>query len=541
MATNVFSSANSVFVNSEWELGNTPASYTDPFTGETIALVYGINAFSLVNTALAQVPSAEAVFVVGGEISGITYALGTPIVVNDGFTLGIYAGYGDGVGSVENTLIDFRGGTSGGIYGGGSPGSSVLGDVSITVSGGNIRHLCGAGNINIANGNTVGGDIDIEITGGTIESFYGAYSGSVGRDMIITISGGLLTDTAYAGGYNTRVAGGSKVTISDGTIADIMFCGVSGGGTGVGAADGVSVTVTGGLINVLYGGGYGTNSASAAKIGGVDIEFTGGTIGTLIGGGERRATVQGDINISIGGSAYISGDLFGGGGGGVTGDVYITISSDAFINGTVYPGSTSNSYQVQGNSYLTLAGGTVSGSINLAGGVLGSDKIVTVTAHSVVESMFGASEISIESGGFLFCNTGLNNNGSLTLLATNGFNVDVDGTFYNFGDIIVDATGFEMPDNVFQIKLLETNAWNGNKSDISVINYIHEDSRPLGVRIIGTSLYLVDPASIIFVNSEWLEGTTPNFYEDPFTEEVTDLEFGRNAFTSIYDGQTQDQ
>ena len=535
MAKNVFESANSVYVHSEWDVNTTPATYTDPHTSEVITLTYGVNAFSLVGDALLARPDAEAIFIAGGNITSLTYAAGIPIVINDGFTLGVF-GATDG-GTVGSTIIDFRGGTTGGIYGGGGYGARITGNVSVTISGGNARYVTGTGVVGATQGNIVNGSVDIEVTGGTVDSIYGTYAGTVAGNIVLTISDGLITGNVFAGGQAAQSAGGTHITVSGGTISN-LYGGSSGPGNGL-IYGGVHMEITDGYIGTVFGGGLGDGSTGAGKVnGGVEISFTGGTIGDMFGGGYNRSTVTGNVNITLGGSAYLDGDLWGGGdGSSVTGMVNITIASDAEIYGNVFAGATSWNYRVQGNANLTLAGGAVYGNVDMSTNVGGSQKIVNVTAYSFVETLSGATAVNIAHGGFLFCNTSFSNSGVLTVLANNDLSVDVDGTFYNYDSIVIDCTDFEMAEDVFQIKVLEANAWNGNRTDISITNYAHEIERPLDFRIIGTSLYLVDVASILFVNSEWIDaGSTPGFYIDPFSTTMTFLEHGRNAFASIDDG-----
>lgn len=135
----------------------------------------------------------------------------------DGYDLSYYIIYGgcendqlDG-----NTSVTMTGGTVRGIYGGGGVyNATVTGNTSVKISGGTVSGdaVCGGGK------GPVGGSASVEISGDAkIQcSVYGgskSYSGTVGGDSSVTISGGAITGSVYGRGGG-EVTGSASVSVS---------------------------------------------------------------------------------------------------------------------------------------------------------------------------------------------------------------------------------------------------------------------------------------------------------------------------------------
>lgn len=525
---------NAAFVNPNWSAGNTPATYFDPFTLETITLTWNVNAFSSVNNAVTGMPTAEAIYITGGDLTSVSEAYGIPVFVNDGYTVALFGG--GSASTVSGTSIVFNGGTSNGLYGGGRGAAVINGDISLSVKGGVVSTLSGCSNVSP---NTVNGNINIDVAGGTINLIYGSYNDNITGNVAHTISQGLFTGTAYLGGQaGSEIGGNVIISISGGIFRGNVYCGASHTTThsAVGSVDkDVNVTITGGFIETFYGGGIASTDATRAATvkGGVTVNFTGGTIGAFFGGGAARAIIANDVNVTVSGTALVTGNMYlGGNTAGVNGNVFLSIGGNALIRGNIYAGSNSNTYAVGKDASVTLSGGTVTGSLDLATNVNGSSKTVLVNGNARIGNLTGATNITVQSGASLFCDFGLTNSDKLLIFATGGWSVDVDGVFANMGTITVDATGYEMGAGVYQLKLIETNTWSGNRDQIELKNY--SGSRNLGFRIIGDTLYLVDVSGFAYVNSGWTdEFTTPLEYEDPYTKDKATLDYGRNAFESV--------
>ncbi len=204
----------------------------------------------------------------GGEVQGSVYGGSNTygkihedasITMNGGLVKGSVfgGGYGgtydgnhdyDGTVMAKNTSVTVNGGTiSNNVYGGGEQGQ-VTGSTHVTVSGGTMQNVYGAGL------GTKYGEDDPWPTA----------NANIGGSTNVTVSGGLVNQSVYGGGENGSVAfvsGGatsdensSTVSISGGQVKGDVF-----GGGREGTTQGRTiVNVSGGTIdNNVYGGAYG--------------------------------------------------------------------------------------------------------------------------------------------------------------------------------------------------------------------------------------------------------------------------------------------
>ena len=304
----------------------------------------------------------------------------------------VYGG-GKGANTVEGDAnIDIRNGVIlGSVYGAGEAGR-VNGAVNIDISYGQIRYnVYGAGATGHAG---VGGDVNISIVGGILggvtldedgnEVFDSGniYGGSRSRcwvdgDVIISVEGGTVFGSIYGGSH----FGTDNITVSGGIVRGGLYGSCDGG-------KGVTITVNGGQI-------------------GEGITDAGGAVPVICGTGLTYGNLNGDVEITLNGGT-IRGGIYAGGtvnGVGIKGNTAITIG-ECFLGGVSGEGDSVVYYQsnvcgggkganiVSGDSAITLAGGTVVGSV-FGGGEAGrveGDVAITVESGWIRGDVFGGGD-----------------------------------------------------------------------------------------------------------------------------------------------------
>ncbi len=435
-------------------------------------------------------------------------------------------------------------------------GTQTGGNVFILIDGGTFSKdiYCGAAATNGTGQNVIDGDITITIESGVINgTLYLAGSGTnansstaeIKGSIITNIKGGNIKNVVCVGGYSgTKIGGNVELNISGGTFSEAVYCGASNinsSSAGIVYGD-VKVNITGGYLATLYGSGLGTTNKTSYVAGDVIIDVSGGTVGALFGGGFGGSEVKQDVRITLSGDALVTGQVYlGGNNSKVSGDVYFTIKDNALCRGDVFVGSSSiqsSTYQVDGNVYVTLAGGTITNWLDVVTNVKGSIREVTVTKDSLIGDMLGATKITVQQDAMLSCFYNLHLSGDLLIYAANGLSLDIDGmlSIADGGTITIDATDFEMAANVYAVKLIEATAWSGSQA-VTINGYTGE--RKLDLRIIGGSLYLLDAAAVIYVSDTYTQDPIAP-YKDPFTKETVDLLYHVNAFDSVEHGLEAD-
>ncbi len=248
--------------------------------------VTGYNTTTIIPTEVTLVKGYNALtdLTVLGSFtwSGESYLLDSAYNGIDTTTYKIYSENTTGLGSVNgNTSVTIKGNsTVGTVYGGGNQGA-VTGNITVTVTGGEITTLYGG-----CNAADVGGNITVSVKNCTITTLYGGNnaSGTVTGTIGVTVS----QDSGSTTSITTLYGGGNEAAYS---------------GT-------VTVTVTGGTIGALYGGGY------SAMVGNTSVSITGGSVtGDVYGGGYSgdvgTNTVTGSTSVTVGGS--VGGSIYGGG------------------------------------------------------------------------------------------------------------------------------------------------------------------------------------------------------------------------------------
>jgi len=283
---------------------------------------------------------------IGGGYQGAVVG-NTSLIISNGTFGAMFGGGYDGAVGGNTSVVASDGIWTGALFGGGKGATAtVAGDSYVGLSGGEFRWDVFGGGENGA----VEGDVTMEITGGTIaNALYGGGSSADVSSVQLTISGAATrTKYMFGGGYNGVVKGDVVIVITDGATVSNELC---GGGYGATATvESVDLTITNG-----------------AKLLGAD--------GTFAYGGGRNATVNGDVNILIGGNSQITPNFYGGG-------------KDAPVKGTVTLNITGASFG--GNVY----GGGKNGVVNKS--------IVAVTDSGTAIAMFAADPDLVEINGNLF-------------------------------------------------------------------------------------------------------------------------------------------
>lgn len=248
------------------------------------------------------------------------------------------------------TEMYILGGTVNGSVFGGSNNQQGQ-EVTITMKGGTIK------------GNTIG---DATRIGG----LYGGSNswGTINDNVTMQINGGQVGTSSknaniHGGGYgaNTAVNGNVSVTLGASTSAtdSVTVFGNVYGGSALGdvndnANDNTTVTMNKALINGnLFGGALGDGAAVTGRI---TVNVNGGRVnGNVFGGGDAAAYPHGGnypvVNMT-GGQVT---NLFGGGKGStatVTGNPQVTLSGTAHVTGNVYGGG--DAAQVSGETNVIL-------------------------------------------------------------------------------------------------------------------------------------------------------------------------------------------
>lgn len=268
----------------------------------------------------------------------------------------------------------------------------------VNVNAGNISQVFGGGKGNTSITPYVAGDVTVTMTGGQVGNLFGGNDakGEPNGEVVVNLNGGTVTN-AYGGGNNTLVTsthvyqnnsvvenlfGGSNqsgnVTDSNLTIAGGKTTNAYGGNNVGGRTASTYITVTSGEIQTLYGGGKLTDTGTST------IEIKNGSIQTVYGGGEQ-ANMENASNLTVENGTI--GDLYGG--SNILGNV--PTSNVQILGGTltnVYGGNNQGGITSKTNVMLK------NGSITNAYG--GGNKTSTTDANVSLE---GATIGTIYGGG----------------------------------------------------------------------------------------------------------------------------------------------
>ncbi len=261
-----------------------------------------------------------------------------------------------------------------GVYGGGYIG--VAQNSHIYITGGTTGKVFGGASTPTSTNNTwMTQTTDIRMYGGTVkEGIYGGHfegtgnAGKIHQTVNIAIDGGQVgvdadhTGMVHGGGYGAGTSVGTDVTVTLGKVgaADsaTIFGNVYGGGAlgdvNSGNTNTTTVTLNKALVNGnLFGGALGVGADVNGKI---TVTIAGGTVNGSVFGGGDAAAYSPNANYPVvnmtGGQAT---NVFGGGMGNtavVTGNPQVTLSGSAHVTGNVYGGG--NAAPVTGNTSVIL-------------------------------------------------------------------------------------------------------------------------------------------------------------------------------------------
>ncbi len=269
------------------------------------------------------ITNTSKVYILGGTVSGNVYGgayenAGTynntnynnPIPTSNVYVKGgtvsanVYGG-SNNMGTVNNTHVTMTNGEANNVYGGGfGPSTIISQNTAVTVSGGIVGtkdtsndtytygNVYGGGEEGVVNGST-----DVTVSGGTLKDVFGAGKGNSSQNR------------------NANVAGNTKVLVSGGTLANVYGGGEEGTINSAAATGHTStVTVTGNNTSIsgdVFGAGKMGRSTCNTL-----VTVANGNIGGNVFGGALGAQNQGvfhaglkTVNI-LGG--HIRGSVYGG-------------------------------------------------------------------------------------------------------------------------------------------------------------------------------------------------------------------------------------
>jgi len=284
----------------------------------------------------------------------------------------------------------------GNVFGGGLGSSAVVtANPVVTIGDDKSGHYARLITSDLAKGKVFGGGSEAPVTGNPTVIMQNANSvvnwlagggdrANVTGSTTVTINNGTVNQDVYGGGALSHVSAGTHVTLNDGTINKGLYGGARGRRSGfTGATDNVEANITGGNVVVEVNGGsvtdvFGCNNLNGAPSGSVTVTVDGGTIQGVYGGG-NLAAANVSPNVTVSGGTVDT--VFGGGNGYIhpsdnTQDVAANVSgssvtvSGGIVNKAVYGGCNTKG-NVNGNSQVSIAGGTIGASSNRADGVFG--------------------------------------------------------------------------------------------------------------------------------------------------------------------------
>ena len=259
------------------------------------------------------------------------------------------------------------------VYGGGSRADVTTSALVTVENQAEADHIYGGSN----NAGTVTG-AQLSILG-TVTSAYGSGQGeeTITLSPSVTLESGAVVTELYGGGQKGQTTGGTSVLLKNGSRVKNLF----GGGNEAGIEGTATVnTEEGSRVLNIYGGSNskGTVTQSAVTVGGT----VGGTgaVGTddgpgnVYGGGFGVNTSTAATQVTVGSTAVLTGNVFGGGAEGpVTGNTTVTLNPSSQISGNIYAGG--DAAPVGGETLLQAhEGAVITGS--LFGGGKGKEAVI---------------------------------------------------------------------------------------------------------------------------------------------------------------------
>lgn len=332
-----------------------------------------------------------------------------------------------------------------GVYVGGRNATTVSGNRSVVVEGGNIYSLIGG--IGTKEDNQEYNSIYINLKGGTVGMiFAGSGSSATYGNRIVNATGGKVEYAIFGGSNGSTISESSKDTgilygdtflyiggncqVGDPTITNSLYGTTSGNIFGIGngntnkdslgsadnshiIVDGESViygnvygggnfgsvgtlsdsntcqttiTLQGGTVKgSVYGGGNNSGSGSETVDATVNINSNSGVVeGSIYGGSRTKGTIFGTSNVTINGGE-VKTDVYGGGEGGYTDSANPGTFVTKDVNVLISSGT------IRGSVYGGSAYGTVNASTNTATSSSYTTN-VTVNDGVITENVFGGAK-----------------------------------------------------------------------------------------------------------------------------------------------------
>lgn len=227
-------------------------------------------------------------------------------------------------------------------------------EASITVSGSAIVDTIVAGS---ASGGTMNGNVKIAVESGKVTTITGGNQGfSTAKSPFtgkttIKVSGGSV-DNIYGAGTGRNVSiptylGSMEIDVTGGNVGNIYGAGSAAFiKSEEGTASTVKISAQGGTIANIYAAGKGNENGVSCTTDGITYDFDSNTQP------EQFGSLQGNAEITIGGNAVITGNIYASGSG----------ADKLSIPGYPGEGLKKNAY-LDGSATITVNGGTVKGSI----------------------------------------------------------------------------------------------------------------------------------------------------------------------------------
>ena len=333
----------------------------------------------------------------GANASGAVAGLGT-VNVSGGTVSNVFGGgKGSGTSMAAGTKVNVSGGTiNNNVYGGGEEGT-VTGSTNVTVSGGTMKDVFGAGKGATNQNANITGSTNVTITGGTINNVFGggengtvAYNANGANNTnytsTVNINGGNISENVFGGGKMGTSQVATIVNVTAGNIRGNVFGGAEGEQKKVFVTGMRTVNMTGGHVyGNVYGGSRNANDGNDLDL--LDSAFSGSTeTGTLC-----VTNISGGI---IDQNVYAAGYY-----GNTFGSVYAFIGKNAIENAPHKEPTTGINYKVStlyihgtvwaGGDWGTFSGdfggSTVSGNSNIY--VDGTEYETTTTQTSNAQYM----------------------------------------------------------------------------------------------------------------------------------------------------------
>lgn len=317
------------------------------------------------------------------------------------------------------------------IIGGSASGKIKNGKVSINIEGGTIKSQVVGGNQGYLKGEaSFIGSASIHITGGTVSNLYGA---GLGRNQSIPTFLGKI-DINVSGGTvsNLYGAGSAAYVVSDSSNTSS-----------------VDISVTNGTVGNIYAAGEGGDS-TVKNEGSSTIDHP-----------EKMGSLTGSASIDIGGSAKITGSIYGSGKGYHTDTTNYDTSQNAYLEGT---------------SKISISGGTIEGSVYGGGGGIeaaGYEESARVDGSTSVTFSGGTIKMNLFGGGKqgkVYGNTELNVRGGTVNGSVYGGALGKKDKTLVSGQTTVNMTNGWVRGNLYGGSELSNNGPEGAKDDLIFVN-----------------------------------------------------------------------